>query len=31
MPPALLKVSDEWKLKSREQIGGPSESVDKPE
>ena len=26
-----VKVSDEWKLKSREQIGGPSESVDKPE
>jgi len=26
-----VRVSDEWKLKSREQIGGPSESVDKPE
>ena len=26
-----IKVSDEWKLKSREQIGAPSESVDKPE
>ncbi len=26
-----IKVSDEWKLTSREQIGRASESVDKPE
>ena len=26
-----IRVSDEWKLKSREQIGAPSESVGKPE
>jgi hypothetical protein len=26
-----VRVSDHWKLKSREQIGGPSESVDQPE
>ena len=26
-----VKVADEWKLRSREQIGGPSESVGKPE
>jgi hypothetical protein len=25
-----VKVADEWKLKSRDQIGRPSESVDKP-
>jgi hypothetical protein len=25
-----IRVSDEWKLKSREQIGAPSESVGKP-
>jgi len=26
-----VKVSDEWKLKAREQIGASSESVGKPE
>jgi hypothetical protein len=26
-----VRVADEWKLKSREQIGRPSVSVDKPE
>ena len=26
-----IRVSDEWKVKSREQIGAPSESVGKPE